>query len=119
MIFVFGSNLEGRHGKGSALAAKQKYGAKQGVAYGPTGDSFAIPTCGLPGKPLRLDIISGYVARFIEYAKQHPELSFKVVAIGCGSAGYLPEHVAPMFFTAPKNCDLPIEFRNILDKGNP
>lgn len=33
-IFVFGSNLAGRHGAGAALLAKQKFGAKE--AIGPT-----------------------------------------------------------------------------------
>ena len=36
-IFVFGSNTEGRHGKGAALLARQRYGAKLGVAQGLVG----------------------------------------------------------------------------------
>lgn len=115
MIFVFGSNLQGRHGKGSALVAKQKYGAQYGIGAGRTGDSYAIPTCGVPGRPLRLDVIGIHVDRFIAYAKANPDLTFKIVAIGCGSAGYLPKDIAPMFFTAPKNCELPVEFRKVLE----
>ena len=42
-IFVFGSNLAGRHGKGAALDAKNKYGAIYGVGFGRTGNSYAIP----------------------------------------------------------------------------
>jgi hypothetical protein len=70
----------------------------------------------LPGRPLALNAIRVYVDTFIAYAKAHPELDFKVVAIGCGSAGYLPHEIAPMFFTAPANCELPTEFRKVLDK---
>lgn len=33
-IFVFRSNLAGRHGKGAALEAKRKYGALYGVSGG-------------------------------------------------------------------------------------
>ena len=44
MIFVFGSNLAGRHGKGAALHAKKFYGAEYGVGVGPTGNAYAIPT---------------------------------------------------------------------------
>ena len=36
-VFVFGSNLAGRHGKGAALAAKSLFGAEQGVGRGITG----------------------------------------------------------------------------------
>lgn len=43
-IFVFGSNLAGRHGKGAALFARQQRGAKTGVGEGLTGTSYALPT---------------------------------------------------------------------------
>ena len=35
-IFVFGSNIAGRHGRGAALYAKQNYGAVYGVGIGRT-----------------------------------------------------------------------------------
>ena len=40
-IFVFGSNLAGRHGKGAALHARKHYGAVYGQATGRQGDSYA------------------------------------------------------------------------------
>ena len=43
-IFVFGSNLAGRHGKGAALFARQKHGAIHGQGVGLQGTSYAIPT---------------------------------------------------------------------------
>lgn len=43
-IFVFGSNTQGRHGKGAALVAKNKFGAKYGQAEGLQGRSYAIIT---------------------------------------------------------------------------
>lgn len=43
-IFVFGSNLAGRHGKGAALYARQHYGAIYGQGVGRQGNSYAIPT---------------------------------------------------------------------------
>ena len=43
-IFVFGSNLAGRHGKGAALFARQERGAIYGVGQGRTGNAYAIPT---------------------------------------------------------------------------
>ena len=44
MIFVFGSNQAGRHGKGAALYARQNHGVVYGVGEGITGNSYAIPT---------------------------------------------------------------------------
>lgn len=43
-IFVFGSNTQGRHGKGAALWAFQNAGAKYGCAYGIQGSAYAICT---------------------------------------------------------------------------
>jgi hypothetical protein len=115
-VFVFGSNLEGVHGKGSALVAKQKYGAKQGVGKGPQGTAYAIPTkrtwkdkVGLP-----LPEIKGYVEEFLVYAKEHPELKFEVVAIGTGNAGYAADEIAPMFAGATSNVQLPAVFKQYL-----
>lgn len=43
-IFVFGSNLAGRHGGGAALTAMQHFGAEWGKGEGIQGQSYAIPT---------------------------------------------------------------------------
>lgn len=119
-IFVFGSNLAGRHGKGSALEALQKHGAKYGQGVGLQGNSFAIPTKGFspyPGAPmpiLSLNEIHFYIIAFIDFAQRHPELTFRCVAIGCGRAGYSPREIAPLFKGAPENVLLPAEFLAIL-----
>lgn len=44
VVFVFGSNLAGRHGKGAALEAAQHWGAQYGVGEGRTGNAYALPT---------------------------------------------------------------------------
>ncbi len=113
-IFVFGSNLAGRHGKGAALEARNKHGAIYGCGIGRTGMSYAIPTKDEYLKSLPLTIIKIHVAHFLSYAKQHPELEFKITAIGCGLAGYCPEQIAPFFDQASSNCCLPTEFINLL-----
>lgn len=43
-IFVFGSNPEGRHGKGTAKIAKDKFAAQYGIGRGLTGKCWALPT---------------------------------------------------------------------------
>lgn len=112
VIFVFGSNLAGRHGKGSALEARQKYGAEYGVGVGRTGNAYAIPTKDRKLCVLPLADIARHVADFVEYAKAHPELRFAVVRIGCGLAGYRESQIAPLFAGAPSNCRLPEGWRD-------
>ncbi len=111
LIYVFGSNLAGRHGKGSALTAKTVYGAVYGVGKGRTGNSYAIPTKDEWLRPLPLSTIRGHIIDFIEYAKSHPELTFRVVEIGCMNAGYSPSQIAPLLSSAPTNCILPEGWR--------
>lgn len=114
MIFVFGSNLAGRHGKGAALYARQHHGAIYGQGVGLQGSSYAIPTKDGRLHTLPLTIINMYVDAFKQFATKHPEMAFQVTAIGCGLAGYKPEEIAPMFADAPPNCILPPEFAESL-----
>jgi hypothetical protein len=110
MIFVFGSNLAGRHGKGAALTAKIDFGAEYGVGIGRTGDAYAIPTKSSTLETLTLDIIEYHVDRFIEYALSNKDLEFFVTRVGCGLAGYKDCDIGPMFKAAPNNCKLPLEW---------
>lgn len=115
-IFVFGSNLAGRHGAGSALAALRKHGAMMGKGHGWYGNSYAIPTKDHDLKVLPLDTIRHFVDTFLDFARLSKDsLVFDIVAIGCGLAGYKPEEIAPMFKDAPKNCNLPGEFIRVLN----
>lgn len=109
-IFVFGSNLAGRHGKGAALAARNKYGAEYGVGFGLTGRAYAIPTKGNRLEILTLDEIRYYVDRFKDFARLRHDLLFRITAIGCGLAGYTPDQIGPLFKGVSANCILPKEF---------
>ena len=91
-VFVFGSNLEGRHSGGAARTALEKFGAKWGQGVGLQGQSYAIPT--MHGGQ---DSISVYVKEFINFAKRHQDLLFYVTRIGCGIAGYADEDIAVLF----------------------
>lgn len=116
MIFVFGSNLAGRHGRGAAKHALENYGAKYGQGEGRQGDSYAIPTKDVLLQPLPINFIRGKVNRFLQYARENEQLSFLVTRIGCGLAGFTDEQIAPMFKDAPKNCHLPAEWWEIYEK---
>lgn len=114
-IFVFGSNLAGRHGAGAALWARRNKGAQYGVGVGRTGDAYAIPTKDGNLKTLPVDTIAAHIAMFLEYAYSHPELKFYLTPIGCGLAGYEPREIAPFFdLPPPRNVALPDEFRAVI-----
>ena len=104
-IFVFGSNGFGAHNGGAAATAVAKFGAIYGQAEGLQGQSYAINT--MDG----FEVMAEQMARFIEFAKRHPELKFLVTEIGCGIAGYTPEDVAPLFKNIPENVVLPKAFQ--------
>jgi hypothetical protein len=121
-IFVFGSNLIGRHGRGAAHVALCGYGAIYGMGVGPQGQSYAIPTKDWAIQRMKLDVIKLYVDQFIQYANLQKskdnwikdatrnklnDTKFFITAIGCGLAGYKPEQIAPMFKAAPNNCSFP------------
>lgn len=96
-VFVFGSNESGRHGKGAAKQALS-FGAKWGQAEGLQGKTYGIPTKDHSiRRTLSIEEIKPYVDRFIQCAKDHPELTFLVTEIGCGLAGLKPKDVAPLF----------------------
>lgn len=113
-IFVFGSNLAGRHGRGAARAAWKDHGALAGKGFGPMGKSYAIPTKDERLRVLALYEIKPYVDSFLAYAQDNPDLRFRLTPIGCGLAGYKYEQIAPMFRGAPKNVIIPEEFAPIL-----
>src|SRR3990167_3462426 len=105
-IFVFGSNCEGRHGKGAALEALKNWGAIPGQSMGLQGRSYAIVTKELrshwPKVGLR-EVELG-VSQFLQFARTHDELHFKVAEI------------APFFENVPENVELPVEFEEELKR---
>ena len=110
-IFVFGSNLLGHHMGGAARIALEKFGAIYGQGVGLQGNSYAIPT--MQGG---VETIKPYVDEFIDFAGQHPELTFYVTRIGCGIAGFRDEQIAPLFANALNvpNIILPRSFHEVM-----
>lgn len=106
-VFVFGSNQSGIHGAGSAKHAYKHYGAKWGVGEGFAGRSYAIPTKDRNLKVLSLDSIRQSVNKFLIFARDNQTMTFKIVKIGCGLAGYSEYQIMPLFDLAPENCILP------------
>lgn len=84
VIFVFGSNPEGRHGAGAAKTARIQFGAQYGVGEGLTGNAYALPT-----KDLRIKENRGFrsispeqiienIKKMYDVARQNPDKIFKV-----------------------------------------
>ena len=111
-IFVFGSNIDGIHGRGAAKDAVDHYGAIRYRGQGLQGNAYAIPTRGrhryIDGKhvfdDLSLESIRIYINTFLEVASSRKSLTFYVTAIGCGNAGFTAAQIAPLFQGAPSNC---------------
>ena len=88
-VFVFGSNLAGRHGAGAALHAAKAWGAQAGIGEGPTGNAYALPTKGHRLEVLELKEVKAGYQRFVKYAESRKgkEL-FLLTPFGTGLAGY-------------------------------
>jgi hypothetical protein len=117
-IFVFGSNLSGRHGKGAAKTALG-WGAKWGQAKGLQGRTYGIPTKNSTiTRTLSVREIEPYVTEFIEFAKANQQMTFLVTEIGCGLAGLKPKDIAPLFKEAVNvfNVHLPSRFWHKLNE---
>lgn len=115
LVFVFGSNLAGRHGKGAALYAVAKYGAIYGQGVGRQGDSYAIPTKDYVLKVLTLDAIARHIDDFILYAHLNPDDTFMLTPIGTGLAGYSREQIYSLLkqFDVPSNVLFTKEWFNL------
>ena len=87
--------------------AYERFGAVYGQGVGLQGQSYAIPT--MQGG---VETIKPYVDEFIDFAKQHPDLTFLVTRIGCGIAGFTNEEISPLFSEAHnvENIVLPLDW---------
>ena len=105
-VFVFGSNTQGKHGKGAALTAKNKFGAIYGQAEGPQGQSYAIITKDLTKNthPSRTpEQIKEQIHNLYEYARENPDKEFLVAYSGNGTNlnAYSNQEMADMFGSEP------------------
>ena len=120
-IFVFGSNTQGRHGKGAALIAKNKFGAEYGNPEGPQGQSYAIITKDLTKRthPSRTpEQIKEQIHNLYEYARENPDKEFLVAYSGTGQNlnAYSNQEMADMFNSEsiPNNIVFEQEFNKLI-----
>jgi len=120
-IFVFGSNTNGKHGKGSALSARLYFGAKYGQAYGLQGQSYAIVTKDLTKykhPSISSDHIIEQIKKLYLFAEENPNLDFIVAYSGTKTNlnGYSNQEMANMFSETyiPKNIIFEYEFSKLI-----
>jgi hypothetical protein len=111
--FVFGSNLQGVHTRGSGRFAISKGWADENQISGPSsnGKSYAIPTQN-NRIDLPLEEIKKHVDEFLDFADKNQNTNFLVTMLGTGTVGYKIEQIAPLFKRAEEivNICLPKEF---------
>lgn len=86
-VFVFGSNLAGRHGMGAARQAL-KWGAVYGFGRGMYGQTYALPTKDDNLNVLSPEGIRAELNRLNGFVRKYPHLVFLLSAVGTGLAGY-------------------------------
>lgn len=110
-IFVFGSNTQGRHGKGAAKKAME-FGAVYFKAKGLMGKTYAIITKDLtksvhPSIPK--DVIIQQIRGLYWQALTSPEMEYLVAYTGHGTNlnGYTNQEIADMFSTKGSGRNIP------------
>ena len=72
-IFVFGSNLAGRHAGGAAKQAAESFGAEEGIGEGLTGQAYAFPTLDAYLNQRSDSALKWSVAELYRVAKANPD----------------------------------------------
>ncbi len=117
-VFVFGSNTEGRHGRGTAKIALNKYGAKYGQGHGLQGMSYGLVTKNLTNgyydrsneiiynksgpRSISIDQLIKNIMKLYEFANSMNNKEFLVAftANGTNLNGYSNTEMAKMFYDA-------------------
>ena len=85
-VFVFGSDLAGRHSGGEGLAALRRHGAVYGRGVELQERSYSIPVRDEQGKLMSAAVIARYANAFLRFAAIHREMTFDVSAWAAGEA---------------------------------
>lgn len=109
-ILVFGSNTEGRHGKGTAYLALMQFGAKYGQPKGLQGQSYGIITKNLKKSThpsVSKEFIIEQIKNLYLFASDRPDLKFYIPYMDDNNNlnAYTSKELAEMFCceTPPEN----------------
>ncbi len=110
-IFVFGSNLAGRHGAGAARQAWREFGAKWGIGEGFTGQCYAFPTLDENLQQLPMERLEQARDRLYQTCRSFTGWRFLLTKVGCGLAGYPEAQMRALFAQPEPNLILPEDWR--------
>lgn len=110
-IFVFGSNLAGKHYGGAAKQAYEQFGAVMGIGKGVMGQTYAFPTLDKEFKQLSRNKIRRQVHFLFVFCDENPDKEFLLTKVGCGIAGIDESFMRSMFKNPRKNMVLPEDWR--------
>ncbi len=120
-IFVFGSNTEGRHGKGAALWARKYAGAIYGKPEGLQGQSYAIVTKDLTKSThpsIDMMQIIHQIGKLYLEAELNPEKEYLIAySVRPNLNGYTVQQMAEMFSIhqeIPENIVFEEEFSKLI-----
>jgi len=97
-VFVFGSNLAGRHGAGAARVALEKFGAKYGIGEGLQGQSYAFPTLDSYFRKVPVLTLKMAVYNLYQTCHLNPDKEFLLTKVGCGIAGFDEDYMKSLFY---------------------
>ena len=111
-IFIFGSNLAGKHVGGAALQAKEEFGAEEGVGEGLTGQCYAFPTLNEKNKKRTKQELEESIKKlWICCVSYFGEKEFLLTKVGCGIAGYKESYIKALFRGFPRNLIKPKDWQ--------
>lgn len=106
-IFVFGSNMSGKHYGGAAKQAADQFGAQYGIGEGLTGQCYAFPTLDEHFMQVSHNVLRAARLMLYKCAEANPDKEFLLTPVGTGIAGFSEVHMKKLFKNAPSNIRKP------------
>ncbi len=117
-VWVFESNLDGRHGRGAPAVAVNCHGAEQGHASGPTGNAYALTTRDAENELLDWDAIKDNIQAFRDHVSAKPDRKFRILPSSHNKSEHEHERFADLLRNVPSNCELPGRMLERLERLN-
>ena len=118
-IFVFGSNLAGKHGIGTSKFAQEKFGAIPDIVEGITGQCYALPIMGVNMEHFSDERLTQSIYTLWNFAESHSSLFFLLSKIGCGLVGFDYDYMAYKFRGGPMNIIKPTDWESSTRSWHP
>ncbi len=106
-VFVFGSNLAGKHYGGAAKQAADQFGAEYGIGEGMTGQCYAFPTLDENFNKVSNTQLKASRLYLYKEANANPDKEYLLTKVGCGIAGFSEDTMKKLFKNAPSNITKP------------